>query len=128
MLQLTNVQRHYIAADIKIQNLRNVLKQVMLGKSQLFRQNSDMDVEIDYLQDQLKKISSDLTMDQKVQNLKDAAQAEQERQPHKSVFKSQQKRLSTLEHLLLLNNGGGEGLGYPRLQPIEGAPQTYSSY
>lgn len=42
----------------------------MHEKSELFSHNHDVDVEIEYLQDSLKRVSQDLVMDLKVSNLK----------------------------------------------------------
>ena len=76
----------------------------MKDKSQVFSASNDIDVEIEYLYDQLQRVSEDNLMELKVSNLKTNKEHEKDAAIiQKPIFKAQQARISTLENLLLGN-------------------------
>ena len=56
--------------------IKEGLKGKMKAKSSVFQRNYDVDIEIDYIHDQIRSVSSDLVMDLKVQNLKNVKELE----------------------------------------------------
>jgi len=71
----------------------------------VINQGSDLDVELDYIIDSLRKASADLVLDLKFHKLKMA----QEQHGPKYLGASQ-KRLSSLEHLLVASQNSTQAL------------------
>eukprot|EP00347_Sterkiella_histriomuscorum_P022376 403330703 len=104
-IKLEQLNQNLEYFESRVGQMKSQIKQQMKDKSSSFQTTHDLDVEIDYIADQLGRMQQEQIMQVQITNLKQSqAQERAQESDRKSIFKSTTSRMSTLEKLLINSN------------------------